>query len=458
MNDYNSVKAEQSGMWDDDNVVKDKRDAAEASKPQQSDRRKERNASRAKNFREKSKGQSGSGRPDFSAVKETPEQAPPMYNVGTMNGYIPSSETYAHNLDFSTFPLLCERTYRDMQVVEARLDRKMPFSGFLHHCVVALNANLLHIATHENKEGDLLREGDVASYLMDLAVPGPIGAYFASIGETCKLEGNVVRTNLPTIARPKDSSDGVGTSGTFGQLTAENHNAYECYIAPRVTVRRIQATLAGTHDWTPLTPALMNGATATPNFLGFGPIEAINPEGRNALSGLRFPEDDDLGLETRLQYCAELHSRVKRVLSGFSDKYKIVPALAPRRVTPGNVGFLELLTLRPSTQPIVEVNAHSWSPCSAGATLASMIYINGLKRRRNINAPGYCGLQGGQVIEGWEHTRNSNFECVAPFGIIAPAIDDPGLRTGYYCGYSSAGSRIVEIDRFITRSFRIEKR
>ncbi|KAK2577820.1 hypothetical protein KPH14_007913 [Odynerus spinipes] len=165
----------------------------------------------------------------YTAKRESPGISEPMYDAGPIMGSMPIEQLYGANMDHSTFPLLVERTFRDMQAVDDRLNRKMPYYAFLYHYVTGLNANIIQVHQNENKDGGLRAEGDASAYLDQMTFPGPIADYFACLGEASTAGGEVVAMNIPPIAIPRATGD--NESGTFGPITAENHNAYECYVA-----------------------------------------------------------------------------------------------------------------------------------------------------------------------------------------------------------------------------------
>lgn len=75
-----------------------------------------------------------------------------QYDMGDLRGLTPTTQEYAMNMEFSTFPLFCSATYNDIKSVDDRFSRKMPYSGFLHHCTVALNLTLLRLMWNENND------------------------------------------------------------------------------------------------------------------------------------------------------------------------------------------------------------------------------------------------------------------------------------------------------------------
>jgi len=416
------------------------------------DRRTERNKARSKAWKETKK---NSAQPAvitasaFEAKNESPE-AGLMYSAGDIMGSTPMIQQYSHNLDCSTFPLLCQRTYDDMMTTDNRLPRRMPFCMFLHHCTVALNAHIMRVLQDENKQATLNSEGLASTYLTDIDLPQPIAESLASFTATTAPNGDMVAVDIPAIALPVIDVEHADRTGTFGAVNAQTHNAYECYLAPRVTRRRVEATLANTANWTPLPPGLMpEGFSANENFLGFGPIDNLNPDGRQALTGVSFPADDiNDGLISRLQYSHELHARVNTVLRSMSDAYKIQNALVATKTQPGLLGFLEVTTpLQPGTY-IADRSAMVFCPNAYGSASGNQMYFLGQKRRRSEHAPGLCGLIRGAAPDGWIATRNNNFEAVGRFALTF-GVDDPGLRVSKASSMSSSGSRSIFIDRIL---------
>ncbi|KAK2580003.1 hypothetical protein KPH14_010768 [Odynerus spinipes] len=166
--------------------------------------------------------------------------------------------------------------------------------------------------------------------------------YFACLGEASTAGGEIVAMNIPPISIPRATGD--NQAGTFGAITAETHNAYECYIAPRVTRRRIEAQMTGERNWTPLDPALMPAnAVATTNFLGYGEIENLAADSRVLLANIHFPSDDEESIEGRLQYSPQITGLCNTVLGQLDQRYRTVSAPIKRKHVSGFVAFVEVL-------------------------------------------------------------------------------------------------------------------
>lgn len=78
-------------------------------------------------------------------------------------------------------------------------------------------------------------------------MPADVAEYLKSIANTVTPQGNLVRVNVPDAAVPKPTIPASGVvpalpTGTFGPVTAENHNSYECYISPHVTAQLVEET------------------------------------------------------------------------------------------------------------------------------------------------------------------------------------------------------------------------
>ncbi|KZC13934.1 hypothetical protein WN55_06260 [Dufourea novaeangliae] len=306
--------------------------------------------------------------------------------------------------------------------LDERLGRKMPYSMFLHYCTTLLTGTLIDLKVNENKETFLMKEGDVRSFL-DHTIPQPIGEYFSLITATTTQAGDHVRANVPDSVIPLRGDN----AGTFGPVDAEIHIKYECYVCPLTTRRRSEATLRADRDWTPLPDELIPaGLEATPNFLGFGPIDNINPEGRTAMTGMSFPQQDTDNLEARLQYFRELMTRVDHTLQILSGKYKVSNSLVAKKHVPELLGFIEVTSEVPPMDELSAVNRVILSSNAGGASLGNMTYINGLKRRRSEAAPGFA-------LRGYR--------------------DDPGLRVARFTAIASSGNRAFDVDEYLRRNF-----
>ncbi|KAL4721113.1 hypothetical protein ACJJTC_015019 [Scirpophaga incertulas] len=259
---------------------------------------------------------------DFKATDETAPVDEPLYDLGPHSSAVPVQEIYSQNYEFSGYIDQVERTYEAMRGIDPRLDRRMPFSMFQHSMTTILNCYLMDLTLEngERKIGctrmqDLLPE--------DLNIPDNLYHYLTSVGNTTTVSGEEIRFNLPDVAIPQPE-DGNIPAGSFGALTPENHNVYECYISPLVTMNRVLDSRRA-HDQPPVPPlpAVLTPAGSVPNtnLLGYGPPDIITPEGRARIEGFEFPEGDSDA--ARLRVCPELMARVNTVLFEMRNRYKM---------------------------------------------------------------------------------------------------------------------------------------
>lgn len=252
----------------------------------------------------------------YKARKETPPVNEPQWDLGPHTAGIPTREIYSQNYDFSGFVDLNERTYNQLRGIDPRLERRLPYSMFLHANTTVLNAVLLD-TTRRNGENKVSESGMAQDILPEeYHVVGPIHEYMCQIGNTTTNDGDEVRFNLPDRCVP-----GVGEfRGHFGPVNAVNHNAYECYVAPYVTAQRVLASRRRQEDWD--IPDITGALAPNENLLGYGPIDNLIGEALSRIDGFHFPQTDNLA--GRLQYCPELMMRVNTVLKEYKDRFKVV--------------------------------------------------------------------------------------------------------------------------------------
>lgn len=315
---------------------------------------------------------------DFRAKDETAPVDEPLYDLGPHTSSIPMQETYSQNFEFSGYIDQVERTYEALRGVDPRLDRRMPFSMFQHSMTTILNCYLLDL-TLDNGERkvdsgrcqDLLPE--------DLCIPDNLYHYIASVGNTVTIGGEEIKFNLPDIAVPQAADDPI-PAGSFGVITPENHNVYECYISPLVTSNRVLNSRRGNQepDIPPLPPALTPaGSVPTANLLGHGPRDVLPAEARPRIEGFEFPDGDSVA--ARLRICPELMCRVNTVLFELRGRYKMrdIGRTSPTirnyikaKTLPGNVQFVR------TPEQVPDVQRLSQRQCIVGFTFITIISIN----------------------------------------------------------------------------------
>lgn len=174
---------------------------------------------------------------DFKSKDETSPVDEPLYDLGPHTNSIPVQEIYSQNVDLAGYVDQVERTYEMLRGIDPRLDRRMPFSMFQHSMTTVANCYLIDLA---KDNGDRKLDGTICQDLLpeDLCIPDNLFHYLTNIGNTTTANGEEVKFNLPDTAVPQPQN-GVIPSGTFGPLTPQNHNLYECYISPLVTANRV---------------------------------------------------------------------------------------------------------------------------------------------------------------------------------------------------------------------------
>lgn len=252
----------------------------------------------------------------LKARKESPPVDEPLWDLGPHTAGIPTREIYAQNFEFSGFIDINERVYNQLRGIDPRIDRRLPYSMFLHSNTTILNAVMIDVAK-KNGENKIPESGMAQDLLPEeFNLAGPIHEYFSQISNTTTCDGDEVRVNRPDICIP-----GVGDQlGHFGPVTATNDNAYECYVAPIVTARRVLATRAREVDWD--IPDITGDLIPNENLLGFGPIDVLQGEAQAMIKGFNFPTSDNLA--GRIQYCPELMMRVNTVVREYRDRFKFV--------------------------------------------------------------------------------------------------------------------------------------
>lgn len=363
--------------------------------------------------------------PDLAAKRKSKPSDKPFYDLGPHTTGVAINEIYAQNFEFSGYVDLCERSYNQLGSIDPRLERRLPYSGFLHSMCNVLNA-VAYDTTVENGERKLDMTGRVQHYLLDdQLVPGELYEYLTNISNVTNPQGEEIKMNLPDIAVPHAATDAVGDvpamrAGSFGLATAETHNVYECYISPLVTAGRVEASRDNVPDWRPLPEGAFPPHTIpNQNLLGYGPIDT-NPEGRARLQGIRFQEDGILG---RFKISQELLSRVNVILFELKDRHKMVNIgvnpitkirnYVKRKTIPANLLFVETRT---SNQLRLSLdNVRILSNSAFGSSQAGHANIDVMHRHRVHGHYGHCyTTDRGNAPANWNAHANANFHMEAP--------------------------------------------
>lgn len=397
---------------------------------------------------------------DFRSKEDTAPIDEPLYDLGPHSSSIPVQENYSQNFDFSGYIDQVERSYEAMRGIDPRLDRRMPFSMFQHSMCTILNCYLVDLAQEngERKMGvgkcqDLLPE--------DLCVPENLFHYLANVGNTTTVNGEEIKFNLPEIAVPRPQ-EGDFPAGSFGPVNAENHNVYECYISPLVTMNRVlnSRRAQGVAEVPPL-PVVMapHGGIPTENLLGHGPPDIIHIEARQRIEGFEFPEGDSEA--ARLRLCPELMARVNTVLFEMRTRFKMrdigrqSPSLRnyvkPKNI-PGYVQYVRVAENVPDNQRLSKRQSQIRGPAAFGSATSGQVNLHCLHRERTNHARGACYTVGGAIPNGWNATINSNFHMAAPF-LPTIGVNNAAIRLLKFISHAPGGLRTSAIDNYIKRNF-----
>lgn len=276
-----------------------------------------------------------------------------MFDIAGFTGTVPVTQRYSQNLEHGGFTAILNETYLNLEAVNPRLRRDLPFCLFQHTATEALNAYLISTAKKENADARFGDEEDPLAIIGagSLVLPTPVVEYIHTFGQTTDSQGDAIQMNLPDIAVPQHPIPAVATaaqpripSGSFGPVTADSHNAYECYASPYVSKRLVEETLqqnaAGVfnQEWQPL-PAgrFPQGATPTRNLVGWRPAERLNFEGLNRLEGLVF--SDEPTMAGRLAHCSEVINRCNTYFESQAGKFSMTTGLGLKASPSNLVGY-----------------------------------------------------------------------------------------------------------------------
>lgn len=397
----------------------------------------------------------------------------PLWNEGPFQGTHPVQRIYGQNLDFSTFPLLCERVYADLEVENPRVRREMPFCAFQHVMTSMLNATVIdHVRTVNAEDRFADEESPLNLIPEDMYIPAPIAEYYKLIANTVTPQGDLVKTNIPDSGIPQPyvpPEEGVveQDAGSFGPCTAANHNSYECYVSPLVTSRLVMETALQNANrnyvaWQPLPDGLMpaNG-TPTQNLLGYRPnVERLNAEGLQCLLDVAFPNGVDM--QSRLRWCPELTARVSGALRSLETRYKMVKGRPSHGTNTSMLGWISIpnidgAIIQQNGDRLATITGPVNSSVTLGSSQCNIVGLFGLRRQRTASARGLCYITAaGAALPGWTVTINANFEMDAPY-VPTIGADMPSLRDPRHNSASPSGDRSLAITTWLRRNFVIRK-
>ncbi|XP_032689497.1 uncharacterized protein LOC116852861 [Odontomachus brunneus] len=356
-------------------------------------------------------------------------------NLFTIKKSIPVQPSYSYNLDFSIFPLLCYQIYHTLTEKSYKnVWEIMPFCSFMHAMTTCLNAWLFNTVTSINHENRYNDEEDAMLLIQDnMLVPQPIAEYFSMINTMTTPSGETIYVNLPDCCLPQLSIPAIGdiprmSPGSFGSITPDSHNAYECYVSPYITRRLVEASCDGNIRYEPLpTGHYPQNAIPNMNLLGYFHFEGLTDDERLKVNNYHFPEEDDM--TGRLQLVPRLMDDVNNTLQSFHSYYKMVPYHNIQRKSVQYNLIYNRYNEDPNIETIIsDVMDMLCSPYSFDETAATKAAMFAFRRERTDQARGICYTADGDIEpNGWAATINDNFTMT---GMFAPliGIDYPQLR------------------------------
>ena len=379
------------------------------------------------------------------------------------NGTTPIYQTLAYNMEASTFPVIIDVIYMELERVEPKIRKVMPYCMFQHAMCEILNAYLLdHVKT--NNYDVEMRNFESPKYLIpgDMCIPELFAQYVRSFAPATTPFG-MIRLNLPKKARPQ-GPDGNIPSGFFGICDAAGHNAYECYISPAVTRSLIERTVIVNQnpnspgsfaEWDPLPPAYSPPqSVATRNLLGYRIPEVLTREGINRIANLAFRNDNTAA--GRICHSNELMMRVSNTLFNIKDRVRMTTKFPTPKMNESSVGFIRTSIPVAPNERLADESAEVLSSMALSASGVNRCLTFGLQRERVEAAPGPCYLSNlsGQLINGWNSTINSNFTMEGEFAVL-PNIGRAFLMEPSHAAASLSESRFMTLANLQNRVFRI---
>ena len=366
----------------------------------------------------------------------------------------------SHNLDFSSFPLLLERVYKQLTKMDPTFGGNIPFCAFQHVYVGILNALLLNRVHHWNTL-ILIPE--------DMCIPQPIANYYEHVAHLKWEEGGyciaLFRLNLPAAAVPQGSIPATGQRGaippgSFGPITEENHNAYECYVSPYITHRLIEETIDQkrrqrvVRNWQPLPAGTYpTGAVPNENLLGYRKkVERISDEALEFISRLTFAATDNI--PGRLRWCPELVEQVSTHIRNIDDCRTVVgrPLENAMNTNFASLGVIYVHNTIKRRQDVrlSRYRGHLYSPVILDMSQCKIVSIFALKRKRSAKATGVCYTTLGKCPRHWNSYINVNYNMRGLFQTnIAESSRDKRLLREFSHDITAVSTRDKEISGWV---------
>uniref|UniRef100_A0A1B0FG57 Uncharacterized protein n=1 Tax=Glossina morsitans morsitans TaxID=37546 RepID=A0A1B0FG57_GLOMM len=369
------------------------------------------------------KGQRGNPRPKQEAEPairpSTTQTAPrdePLY-TGNNRGSKPVKKTLAQNLECSGFiPLICQ-VYDRIAVEDQRIPRNLPYPIFQHAMCEFLVAFQLHQAKYVLKVPALQTIMDPLAAISaeEYNIPIPIFEYICGFSPTITPTGDKVYWNLPSVAIPKAEevhNNRTFRSGSFGPITAENHNVYECYISPYITSQYVIDTASHPpnsrrYEWAPLLAGWFpaNGVP-NENLLGYQPIQRLHPDAIRKCNECTF--DDGDSITGRLCHSAYAMNLTSGVL-GTLPTIKCTKALFKPKDNAASFVYKERINEEYPAAILWDEPATLKSPFAFSSSTANRANYSAYKRKRDETAIGAFYLVAGEPPDNWDDSRNHNF-------------------------------------------------
>lgn len=394
-----------------------------------------------------------------------PKNDPEIRYSGRGRGSRPVRRVQSHNIEFSAFPALVRETYQNMVKIDHTVMDSYPFPIFQHYCNTFLQSYLIDYAAKALYHG-IFSAGAPALeqiHATDYKIPTVVYDYIASIGNSVTPSDDVIRVNLSdtilpngrlSIGKPIQYID----SGSFGLLTHETHNAYECYVSPLVTKRYIlEAFNANQEDvlipeWNPLPHLLMpaGGLASFGNFLGYFPIERISDSGCAELRKCLF--ENATTVKGRLAYSENVMEISGLVMNQMSEHVNMSQCDFKFRETSSMFIVKRPVTeVLPHDTIISDVSADLQAPFAFGSSTGNRAHYYGFKRYRDERNLGCCVTFNGLVPQNYVAHRNDNYLMQGTFAPMNQMIDYPTLRDNTHFESSSDGIISQELSSWLLR-------
>lgn len=376
----------------------------------------------------------------FKAKVETPPMDEPLYNTGPYMGSVPERSFFQQNLEMSQFLTINEQVYDELESKDNRFSSTLPKCAFVHGCNSYLQLNLIHKIREENDEPRFRNEDDqLKSLPADLTLPAPITEFVSHLTTVTVPDGSTIRPNfcdaiMPQPGIPAQADAPALGPGSFGRITADNHDAYEVNISPLIThtvLDRTRRQIFAAYNPLP-NGAFPHQGVPSVNLLGYVPAEnlqRLRGDGINKLNALNFVTDDSiLG---RVRYSADLMELISSTMKGKSQQMKMTTGpILKGKPSPG-ASLVTRVETATAGIPVRMMPAPIYSSFSFTNIHENLAGYFGFKRERTAAAPGYCYTVRGEAPAGWAATINSFFTMRAPFGSTM-ASDRPKLRDRLY--------------------------